>query len=949
MVAWQGGAKQNLPPGTAVSLPFTGPGWQDNVLLHEGYVAPPRELADAVLAPREMNVTLGNPSPDKKWFLDEINDGPTPMSIFGRPFDELGGLFIDNKANRNRTLSNINVTGIQIISATDGSHKIVATPPNTRVTGARWTPDGTGVAYMTLGDDATHIWITDLATNKPRQITKTTLLPTRVTNFYWINGGKQIAAVFPPDGRPSRPQPPPVPAGPEVRTHMSTEKERNRTFPSLMSTPYDLALLKWHSNGQIALVDVATGAATKFGTPQMITAFDMSPDGKYARVTRMIDPLSYIVPTSSFGSIEEVRDATGAVLAKLSDRPINLGATADVVDPLAPPPDPAAAPAGGGGRGGAANDNGKRELSWRADGQGFTYLQLEPAPAAPAGAGGRNGGRNGGGAGQGGAAGAPGAAAAQGANGRGAGNVTQGPPRKDRLMQWLPPFNDTSMKQLYENPTRMTGARFSPDSSIVFFTEGNATKAVYLADTATVYTVLAGGGGNRGGNGGAPAAPADPAAPAPPAAGNANPGGSLLGVGGAGGGGGRGGGGGGGGGRGGGGGPTTPVLLSPDGSSVYVEGTSGGGGRAGTAAAIAFLDKINVKTGVRTNLFRGEPGNPPDRISIVLDPEAKKLVLSKQNSTTAPQQYLYDNGARKQLTTNEELFPDLARMNVKVYDVARADGFSFKTIVYLPSNYKEGTRLPAIFWFYPYEYTSQDAYNTARNGGEAPAANPTGDTYQNFGPRSMQFFTRLGYAVIDNHAPIVGPQGQMNNNYVNDLRNDLAATIDELDRQGIIDRQKLAIGGHSYGAFSTVNAMVNTPYFKAGIAGDGAYNRTLTPNGFQSERRDLWEAPNVYLDMSPFLKADHLNGALLMYHGMHDQNVGTDPINSLRLFHALTGLGKTTALYRYPFEDHGPAARETLLDLWSRWAAWLDKYVKNPAPETKPKPASAARGGGGGQ
>jgi len=101
--------------------------------------------------------------------------------------------------------------------------------------------------------------------------------------------------------------------------------------------------------------------------------------------------------------------------------------------------------------------------------------------------------------------------------------------------------------------------------------------------------------------------------------------------------------------------------------------------------------------------------------------------------------------------------------------------------------------------------------------------------------------------------------------------------------------------------------MVNTPFFKAGIAGDGAYNRTLTPNGFQNERRDLWEAPNVYLDMSPFLKANQLSGALLMYHGMHDQNVGTDPINSLRLFHALNGLGKTVALYRYPNEDHGPA------------------------------------------
>jgi dipeptidyl aminopeptidase/acylaminoacyl peptidase len=193
----------------------------------------------------------------------------------------------------------------------------------------------------------------------------------------------------------------------------------------------------------------------------------------------------------------------------------------------------------------------------------------------------------------------------------------------------------------------------------------------------------------------------------------------------------------------------------------------------------------------------------------------------------------------------------------------------------------------------------------------------------------MHFFVRLGYAVVEPDAPIVGPQGQMNNNYVNDLRNDLAAAIDELDRRALIDRSRLAIGGHSYGAFSAVNAMVHTPFFKAGIAGDGAYNRTLTPIGFQTERRDLWEARDVYLGMSPFLYANNLTGALLMYHNLGDQNVGTDPTNSIRLYHALNGLGKTAALYLYPYEDHGPVAKETLLDLWARWGAWLDKYVKN--------------------
>jgi hypothetical protein len=183
----------------------------------------------------------------------------------------------------------------------------------------------------------------------------------------------------------------------------------------------------------------------------------------------------------------------------------------------------------------------------------------------------------------------------------------------------------------------------------------------------------------------------------------------------------------------------------------------------------------------------------------------------------------------------------------------------------------------------------------------------------------MQFFARLGYAVVEPDSPIVGAAGQMNNNYVNDLRNNLSAVIDDLDRRGLVDRTRLAIGGHSYGAFSTVNAMVNTPFFKAGIAGDGAYNRTLTPFGFQNERHAL-EAPNV------------LRHVAVPEGGSPDRRTtdvsrpcGPERGHRTDQFRALSGAerikGKTTAIHWYfPLEDHGPASRETLLDLWARWA-----------------------------
>ena len=862
----------------------------DDILKADSYQTPPRELADAVLAPRYLNVTLTNPSPDKKWFLDEIGDGPVLMKTFSKPFHELGGLFVDFKANRARPLTVRNNVGIQIISATDGTKKAIQLPAGARVSNAVWSPDGKSVAFFVHGEDATHIWIADPATGQSRQVTKTPVLATLVSTFDFTKDGKQIALVLVPDTRTAMPQAPASPPGPSVKLAMETDKNRLRTYPSLMSTPHEEQLLEWHTTGQLALVDVAKGTVKRVGSPAMIRAIDLAPDGKYVRVTRMLKPFSYDVPVSNFGSIEEIWDENGKSLAKITDRPLNLG----VADDTQPPPDPTQAPAaaGGGGRGAGAQ-TGKRELAWRTDGLGLTYVEAEPGPAN-AGRAGRAGAGN---------AAAPATttttttddAAPQAPAGRGA----QAPARKDRIYQWLPPFDTASAKVIYENPTRISGHRYSPDMQVLFFSERagqNAIEsAVYLADTTKKYTLAryraddiyanpgsivstrgGGGGGRAGGGGGRGAAP----------------------------------------------GGSAPVLLSADGASVFFQGTSYDK-NPNQVAPKSFIDKVAIKTGEKERIYFSENTTQFERVSTILDADAKKFIVQRESPSDVPQNVLMDGGRQVTLTKNMDPHEDLTRAKVERFVVERPDGFKFRVKVTLPADYKAGTRLPALFWFYPREYATQEDY-------DRPDRTFNKNSFTDFGMRSMEYFTRLGYAVVSNDAPIVGPAGQMNNNYVNDLRNNLAATIDELDRRQLVDRQKLAIGGHSYGAFSTVNAMVHTPFFKAGIAGDGAYNRTLTPLGFQTERRDLWEAPNVYLGMSPFLQANNLTGALLMYHNLGDQNVGTDPTNSIRLYHALNGLGKTTALYLYPLEDHGPVAKETLLDLWARWGAWLDKYVKNP-------------------
>ncbi|NQW04716.1 MAG: hypothetical protein HQ485_11890, partial [Acidobacteria bacterium] len=433
----------------------------DQILQQEGYVTPPPELASAVLAPRHLNVTLGNLSPDKKWFLNEVGDGPIVMARFSRPYDELGGLFLDRAASRNHSLTVRNNVAIELISATDGTKRSMKLPAGARVSETTWSPDGSAVAFFMHGPEATHIWIADTATLTPRQVTKTPVLATLVTSFEFTDGGKQIATVLVPDGRKARPVMADMPTGPEISLAQGTDKNRLRTYRSLMTTPYDHELLEWHTTGQYALIDVATQAVKKIGAPGMIRSIDPSPDGQHSRVTRMTKPFAYIVPVGSFGQVEEVWDATGTSLVELSKRPINLGVQDDD-----------AAAAGGGGRGGGANQTGRRELSWRPDGKGLTYLEQEPAPAAP------EGGTD--------AAADDTATAPQAARGGGRGGRQGGAAaRPDRLYQWMAPFDGASKTMIYENRSRMTGHRFSEDMQMLFYREtANQRATDYAVDLA---------------------------------------------------------------------------------------------------------------------------------------------------------------------------------------------------------------------------------------------------------------------------------------------------------------------------------------------------------------------------------------------------------------------------------------------------------------------------------
>jgi dipeptidyl aminopeptidase/acylaminoacyl peptidase len=831
----------------------------EDVLADKSYVQPASTISEMVLAPRWLNATLDEVSPDRRGFLQEIGDGPVTMDRFSKPFDELGGVFVDWQANRHRDLTIRSGVGIRILSA-EGDTTELDVPSGARVSNATWSPDGSRVAFYVHTADATHIWVADATTGQSRQLTRRPVLATMVTGFEWTRNGSEIATVLVPEGRAPRPLPPTIPTGPQVK---QTEEGENmlRTYASLMATPYDEELLEWHATGQLAVLDVDSRGVTEIGEPTMITSFDFSPAGAYARVEIMQKPFSYIVPVRSFGSVEEVWDRTGNTVVELERTETQTGIDGNL--PTAP------------GVGGSEEEPDRRDLAWRADDAGLTFLQEEA---------------------------------------RDDDEETEGRGRPaDRVMLWAPPFDEAGLSVVYESEDRISAHRFSEDHGMLFLTyrprggnggnggngNGGGTVrevAVDLSDTSTTWTLaeyeaddfyadpgrlLETGGGvpqlqRRFGGGGSSAA-------------------SL-------------------------------VQTSADGRYVWFYGNEYNEDPM-LGSPVNFLDRVEIRTGEKERVYASNNDGQTARIVAVLDADGGVFVESRESPTEVAQAFRVEGGRRTQLTANVDYSPRMTAAPRQRFTVERPDGFRFLVNVTLPPGYEEGTRLPAMFWFYPREYTDQESYDERGRTYDK-------NEFPSYGTRSMQYLVQLGYAVVEPDAPIVGEAGQMNNNYEHDLRNNLAAVIDELDRRELIDRRRLGIGGHSYGSFSTANAMAHTPFFKAGIAGDGNFNRTLTPLMFQSERRVFWEAKDVYTRMSPFFYADEITGAMLIYHGMHDQNVGTALDHAPRMFHALNGLGKEAAMYLYPYEDHGPASRSTLLDLWGRWTAWLDLHLRDG--ETRP-------------
>lgn len=336
------------------------------------------------------------------------------------------------------------------------------------------------------------------------------------------------------------------------------------------------------------------------------------------------------------------------------------------------------------------------------------------------------------------------------------------------------------------------------------------------------------------------------------------------------------------------------------------------------------LDKINLKTGKKETVFQCADGAFEE--FVMFDGKnTQRLVTRYQSKNEPPNLFVTDlkTKARKALTAFPDPAPQLTDVEKRLVKYTRPDGVPLSGTLYLPPGYQPGQRLPLFIWAYPLEYSD------AATAGQVRGSENTFTYYRNDSPL---FFVTQGCAVLMNATmPIVGDPETMNNTFVEQAVASGKAAIDYLDSLGIIDPKRVGVGGHSYGAFMTATLLAHSDDYAYGIARSGAYNRTLTPFGFQSERRSFWEAPDIYMNVSPFTHAHKINEPLLLIHGEADNNSGTFPIQSERLFQAIKGNGGNARLVMLPHESHGYRGRESVLHVLSEMFDWADKYGKEPA------------------
>ncbi|MEO8574363.1 MAG: prolyl oligopeptidase family serine peptidase [Pyrinomonadaceae bacterium] len=773
---------------------------------------------DVLNAPAIPGVSV-SPVRDRMILLEPLRY--PPIAELAQPMLRLAGVRIN--PNTNGQHRQPYAISMKLKNIADGKETPVILPAGAQIFSPQWSPDGKYIAAANITPTGVELWIINAATAKASKV-KNLYVNTAFGGISWVDSNAILATAVAVKRNAAPRFQNLTPSEPNIQ-ETSGRTGAVQTFQDLLKSPNDESLFEYYATSQIALIDV-NGKVRRIGEPAIFDTVDLSPDGKYIRVSRIQRPFSYQFPYNRFPKTLEVWDADGKSVKTIANLPLqdNL--------PIQGVP------------------TGPRSSGW---------IPTEPSTLAWVEA------------------------------------LDGGDPRKkitprDKLMKLAAPFSSEPI-ELLRTEQRYQGRIFGEKDGMMWFFDYNRDtqrRRIFMTDyrnPSNVKLVSDLNVNDRYNDIGTPIT-------------------KVL--------------------------PNGSNVIRQTGDDIFLTGTG-----ASPDGDRPFFRRMNLKTLRTEEIFRS--GAQEYEAFVGMIDEAGTTFLTRKESVTEPPNVYYHQVCptgtqciavmNRKLTDFADPTPQLRGIKKQLVKYKRADGVDLSFTLYTPPGYKEGTRLPTVVWAYPLEFT--DAATAGQVSGST-------NRFTQIGGISHLFFLLQGYAVLDDTTmPVVGNPETVNDTFIQQIVDSAKAAIDKGVEMGVVDADRVGVGGHSYGAFMTANLLAHSDLFRSGIARSGAYNRTLTPFGFQGERRNFWEATKLYTDISPFFYADKINEPILLIHGEADNNQGTFPIQSERLFAAISGNGGTARLVMLPLEAHGYSAKESVEHTLYEMVQWFDKYVKNAKPRTQ--------------
>ena len=857
----------------------------------EGYRSPPPDVAQFVERPQSPGMSI---SPHRDKLLYTFRPPPYPfVSELARPELKLAGLRVDETQNSRSRMSGNTGLAIGPMPTSEDEIGVYETfegiPEGATINYVSWATDGARVAFTVrfAGPSTTdadrappELWIADVNTLQCRPLLPEGMgLNTLFESYSWLDP-TTIAACVVPANRPPRPAKSPTPRGPRVQTNAGGVVAQARTYADLLKDAHDADLFEHFAKSDFVLVDVETGAVTPFGDGEarMHTRCDPSPDGEFVILEELLRPFSYEIPCGRFPKRVWVANRAGETVREVARLPL-----ADEI-PIVHNACRA------GPRGVNWRPDKPAELYWTeaqdggdprvdASPRDVTYVADMRGADGPAAAGVarfetdlRYGG------------------VSWGADGLGI--LYESWYKTRTIRAWVV---DTHGRA--DRPRRLLYDRDYEDS----YDEPGAPLSRRMPDGTYLLAQIEG------------PLPEDGWKKPKTNSTNASDGNE----------------------------PATP-RLRPEPASSWKTGATllleGDG--ASDAGDKPFLDLLNLDTGETRRLWECSGKNALERPGSVISDaygapitmETLKILLSRETPSENPQYYSLELGggaeklAPRRLSDFPHPHPSLVDPPKRILRYKRADGVDLNATLYTPPGYdaeRDGP-LPTLMWAYPREFNSAEAAGQLR---DSP------NRFTSISPMSPLVWLARGYAILEGPSlPIIGDADkgvEPNDSYIEQLVSGARAAVNEAARLGVCDPARVAVGGHSYGAFMASNLLAHAPeLFACAVARSGAYNRTLTPFGFQSEERTLWEAKETYQAMSPFMHANVIKKPILLIHGEEDTNSGTNVIQSERFFAALKGNGADARLVLLPHESHSTRGLESVLHVLAETSDFLDAHLK---------------------